>query len=58
MEDAVSDWLGSLADKSEKTVSTNREILDPLLDEIGRKTILRDLQADDVITGADCHRRD
>ncbi len=49
VENAVTDWLGSLVDKSAKIVSTNREILAPLLDEIGRKAILRDLQADDVI---------
>jgi integrase len=48
VEEAAEDWLASLSDKSPKTISTNREMLDPLLAEIG-KTVLRELEADDVI---------
>lgn len=47
---AVDDWLATLADKSEQTVTTQRYLLDPLMTEIG-KTVLRDLQADDVMSG-------
>lgn len=45
---ACDDWLGSLTDKSNKTVRTQREMLTPLLYEIG-KIVLRDLEADHVI---------
>jgi len=45
---ACDDWLDSLTDKAPKTVKTQREMLTPLLDKIG-KIVLRDLEADHVI---------
>jgi hypothetical protein len=42
---ACDDWLESLTDKAAKTVRTQREMLTPLLDEIG-KVVLRDLEAE------------
>jgi hypothetical protein len=50
VRDACDDWLASMADKAPKTVSTNKEMLDPLLDKIGER-VLRDLEADHVIRG-------
>jgi len=45
---AVDDWLAyGLADRSEKTVSTRREVVTPLADLIGAVK-LRDLTAADV----------
>jgi hypothetical protein len=50
VQDACDDWLDSMGDKSAKTRSTNKEMLDPLLTEIGQR-VLRDLEADHVIMG-------
>lgn len=48
VEDAVEAWLTEeMAGRAPKTVTTQRELLDPLLAEIG-ETRLRDLEADDV----------
>lgn len=50
MHEAIEDWLASLTDKTAKTVQTQKEILDPLDAVIG-KTVLRELEADDLIRG-------
>ncbi len=48
---AVDTWLDqAMAGRAAKTVQTQRELLDPLLAEIGG-TVLRDLTADDVREG-------
>ena len=48
VEEAVKEWLADvMADRDPKTVKTQRELLDPLLTQIGA-VVLRDLEADDV----------
>jgi hypothetical protein len=46
----VEDWLDSQGNLTPKTIKTKRELLAPILAEIGAKP-LRDLEADDVIRG-------
>jgi len=48
VEQAVADWLGNRGNLAAKTIQTKRELLAPILAEIGR-AVLRDLEADDVI---------
>ena len=48
VEDAVRDWLASLADRDPKTVATLTELLTPLRKSIGQAR-LRNLTADDVL---------
>jgi integrase len=48
VEQAVADWLDNQGTLSPKTIQTKRELLAPLLNEIGR-VVLRDLEADDVL---------
>jgi hypothetical protein len=45
---AINDWLETLADRDAKTITTLRELLDPLKKSLGQR-VLRDLTADDVL---------
>lgn len=48
VEQTVENWIESLGNLAPKTIKTKRELLAPLLDEIGA-TVLRDLTTDDVL---------
>lgn len=48
IEQATEDWIESLGNLAPKTIKTKRELLAPLLDEIGT-TVLRDLTTDQVL---------
>jgi integrase len=48
VEQTVQDWIESLGKLAPKTIKTKRELLAPLLEEIGA-TVLRDLTTDDVL---------
>jgi integrase len=51
VEKAVGDWLADvMSDRADKTIRTQRELLDPRLDEIG-ETVLHDLTTDEVRDG-------